>query len=114
MARSTSLTLKLKQISTSIPIGRRGRQSCFATSGSGFFAECARSGRFLDVRCTGQAHWTIANRRADQMEAADCERPTIDLRIEPEDARLGFQTTELAVFNFEQRDLSKRSHRKFE
>ena len=48
------------------------------------------------------------------MEAADCERPTIDLRIEPEDARLGFQTTELAMFNFEQRDLSKRSHRKFE
>ena len=48
------------------------------------------------------------------MEATGCERPTIDLRIEPKDARLGFQTTELAVFNFEQRDLSKRSHRKFE
>ena len=48
------------------------------------------------------------------METRDGQRTNVGLRINSEDARLGFSATKHSVFDFEQRDLSERLQRDFE
>ena len=74
-------------------------QSFLATCGFGFQAQRAGAWRLLGRRFSEQVERAIANGRANRMEAADCQRPGFDFRIESENEGSGFSGTEHAMFN---------------
>ena len=56
-------------------------------------------GDFSGRRFSEQVERAIANGRANRMEAADCQRPGFDFRIESENEGSGFSGTEHAMFD---------------
>src|SRR5438270_4382045 len=89
-------------------MAERFSRSRSATGKDRHLIQRGAASRSLAAEFPGQNFRAVASERSGRMEKRNRQRPVVDLRREPADARSGFHSGQFAVRDLEQRRLFER------